>query len=97
MNFFKRMVAGWVYASATNKTSAYPSGLGGAIPTNSHHDFQIESPILFELGAAIGGRVLKIRRYDRRNDQSDVTTYVIPSEMDVGERIAKIINLELHK
>lgn len=54
-------------------------------------------PIKFELTSAVGGRILKVRRYDRRNHESDTQVYVIPQGEDVGERVSKIINLELLK
>lgn len=53
--------------------------------------------ISFELTAAVGGRILNVRRYDERKDRNDATTYVIPTGEDVGSRVAKIINLELLK
>lgn len=53
--------------------------------------------ISFELTAAVGGRILNVRRYDERKDRHDTTTYVIPSGEDVGARVSKIINLELLK
>jgi hypothetical protein len=53
--------------------------------------------ISFELTAAVGGRILNVRRYDDRKDRHDATTYVIPSGEDVGARVAKILNLELLK
>lgn len=56
-----------------------------------------EDRINFELSSAIGGRILNVRRYDPKADRHNHTTYVIPSGEDVGERVAKIINLELLK
>ena len=53
--------------------------------------------ISFELTAAVGGRILNVRRYDDRKDRHDATTYVIPTGEDVGARVAKILNLELLK
>lgn len=53
--------------------------------------------ITFELTSAVGGRILNVRRYDDRKDRHDSQTYVIPSGEDVGERVAKILNLELLK
>ena len=53
--------------------------------------------ITFELTAAVGGRILNVRRYDERKDRHDNQTYVIPSGEDVGARVAKILNLELLK
>jgi hypothetical protein len=56
-----------------------------------------EGRITFELSTAVGGRILNVRHYDERKDRHDSQTYVIPSGEDVGERVAKIINLELFK
>lgn len=56
-----------------------------------------EDRITFELSSAVGGRILNVRRYDNRTDRHDQTTYVIPSGEDVGERVSKILNLELLK
>jgi hypothetical protein len=56
-----------------------------------------EGRISFELSSAVGGRILNVRHYDERKDRHETQTYVIPSGEDVGERVAKIINLELFK
>lgn len=53
-----------------------------------------ESRISFELSTAVGGKILNVRRYDDRKDTHNTQTYVIPNGEDVGERVAKIINLE---
>lgn len=56
-----------------------------------------QNRISFELSAAVGGKILNVRHYDDRKDRHESQTYVIPSGEDVGERVAKIINLELFK
>ena len=56
-----------------------------------------DDPIRFELTSAVGGRILRVRRYDRRNHESDSQVYVIPQGDDVGERVSRIVNLELLK
>ena len=56
-----------------------------------------EKRITFELSTAVGGKILNVRHYDDRKDRHDSQTYVIPNGEDVGERVAKIINLELFK
>jgi hypothetical protein len=56
-----------------------------------------EDRINFELSSAVGGRILNVRRYDTRTDRHNQTTYVIPTGEDIGQRVAKIINLELIK
>ncbi len=56
-----------------------------------------ESTIRFELSSAVGGKILTVRRYDDRKDRHDQQTYVIPTGEDLGERVAKIINLEQYR
>jgi hypothetical protein len=55
-------------------------------------------PILnFRVFSAVGGQVVEFRRYDRKTDRSDTTTYIITKDQDFGEKIAKISNLEMLK
>jgi hypothetical protein len=56
-----------------------------------------ENRISFELSTAVGGKILNVRHYDERKDRHNSQTYVIPNGEDIGERVAKIINLELFK
>ena len=56
-----------------------------------------EGRITFELSSAVGGKILNVRHYDERKDRHENQTYVIPNGEDIGERVAKIINLEMFK
>lgn len=56
-----------------------------------------EDRINFELSSAVGGKILNVRKYDPRNDNHHTQTYVIPTGEDIGERVAKIINLEMFR
>ena len=69
----------------------------GSAQTVERGSVEGQDRISFELTAAVGGRILNVRRYDDRKDRHDATTYVIPSGEDVGARVAKILNLELIK
>lgn len=52
-------------------------------------------PILhFRVFSAVGGKVVEFRRYDRKSDRSDTTSYIITNEQDFGDRIAKIATME---
>jgi len=61
------------------------------------HTPEGQGRITFELSAAVGGKILNVRQYDERKDRHETQTYVIPSGEDIGERVAKIINLEMFK
>jgi hypothetical protein len=49
----------------------------------------------FRVFSAVGGQVVEFRRYDRKTDRSDTSTYIIHKEDDFGDKISKIANLEL--
>lgn len=45
---------------------------------------------------ADGGTIVQMRTYDRRKDDSNTKTYVIPeSEQDIAHRIGQIVAMEL--
>ena len=55
-------------------------------------------PILnFRVFSAVGGQVVEFRRYDRKTDRSDTSTYIIHKEDDFGEQISKISTMEMLK
>lgn len=54
-------------------------------------------PIRFELTSAVGGRILSIRRFNDRSNDYETSVYVIPSGENIGDRVSKIINLEMFK
>ena len=57
-----------------------------------------EDPILnFRVFSAVGGQVVEFRRYDRKTDRSESTTYIIHKDDDFGDKIAKVANLEMLK
>ena len=60
------------------------------------HD-ELGNSVRFDLSSAVGGRILRVRRYDRKTHEEDTQIYVIPQGEDVGERVSKILNLELIK
>lgn len=52
----------------------------------------------FTVMPAEGGTIVQMRTYDRRKDESNIRTYVIPeTEQDVAHRIGQIVAMELFK
>lgn len=52
----------------------------------------------FTVMVAEGGTIVQMRIYDRRKDESNNKTYVIPdTEQDIAYRIGQIVALELIK
>jgi hypothetical protein len=92
MKWFKKIVASWAREGNNyDEENCKPSRLSCGPETLSPGD----EPILnFKVYSAIGGKVVEFRRYDRRTDRSDCQTYIITSDQDFGERIAKIATME---
>ena len=54
-----------------------------------------DEPVLnFKVYSAVGGKVVEFRRYDRKTDRNDTTTYIITNDQDFGDRISKIATME---
>lgn len=57
-----------------------------------------EDPILsFRIYGATNGQILEFRRWDRKQDRSHSSTYIIEKDKDVGEFVTKCLSLELLK
>lgn len=103
MNWLKLKFRNWInsaqdiYASDRDykESRAMKMGIGTAMVERGSPEGQ--DRISFELSSAVGGRILNVRRYDQRKDQHENQTYVIPNGEDIGERVAKIINLEMFR
>ena len=94
MKWFKRLVAQWAhqgreYAEENCKVSR------GLVTTRDSEAVCGDDPILnFKIYSAVGGKVVEFRRYDRKSDRNDTTTYIITNDQDFGERISKIATME---
>lgn len=52
----------------------------------------------FTVMTAAGGIIVQMRTYDRRKDESNNKTYIIPdTEEDIANRIGQIVSMELLK
>ena len=94
MKWLKRKLRDWV-----NDAREEPDMVLGI---KSSRDVEAQmcdtDPILnFRVFSAVGGQVVEFRRYDRKTDRSDTSTYIIHKDDDFGEKISKIANLELLK
>ena len=59
------------------------------------HEADIEG-LRFTVMPAEGGTIVQVRTYDRRKDESNNKTYVIPdSETDIAHRVGQIVAMEL--
>ena len=92
MKWFKKLVASWAREGRNYEEDCKePSRLISTAECASIND----DPVLnFKVYTAVGGKVVEFRRYDRKSDRNDSTTYIITNDQDFGERIAKIATME---
>ena len=92
MKWFKKIVASWAREGRNYEEDCKePSRLISTAECASIND----DPVLnFKVYTAVGGKVVEFRRYDRKSDRNDSTTYIITNDQDFGERIAKIATME---
>jgi len=94
MSWFKRMVRNWLNDDGIYvEEKMYSNKTGLAIRADS--DSVESDPVLnFKVYSAVGGKIVEFRRYDRQRDRNDHQTYIITSDQDFGERIARIATME---
>lgn len=51
----------------------------------------------FTVMKANGGVILQSRKYDRRRDENDCSTYIITDDEPFAERIGQIVSMEILK
>jgi hypothetical protein len=92
MKWFKKIVASWAREGRNyEEDCAMPNRLISTAECASISD----DPVLnFKIYSAVGGKVVEFRRYDRKGDRNDSTTYIITNDQNFGERIAKIATME---
>ena len=72
------------------------------MPCNPVRITSIEDPginsidgLQIRLYGATGGQIVEFRKYDRHKDRTDCKLYVINSEKNFSEELAKIVSLEI--
>ena len=94
MKWLKRKLRDWVN-DAREEPDMY---IGKVTASRDVEAVSDADPILnFRVFSAVGGSVVEFRRYDRKTDRNDTTTYIITKDQDFGEKISKIANLEMLK
>lgn len=97
IKYLKRKLINWLHEDNGAKESAKLVSSSDGMPESGM--------IRFELFPAIGGRILKVVRYvDSHNTKGhignsdrSVDMYIITDSDNVGERVSKIINIQMYK
>lgn len=73
---------------------------GGQKVRQSDSDDKIHlhtNPLIFKIYPATGGHIVEYSYYNERKDSNDQALHLIPSELDLGAELAKIMTLEALK
>ena len=89
INWIRHKLHNFIFPS---DSAAVPSR-GSTIRESSDADIE---GMRFTVMPAEGGTIVQMRTYDRRKDESNTKTYVIPeTEQDIAHRIGQIVAMEL--
>lgn len=99
MKWLKRKIRDWVRDANQDDEYGMTIGSNKVVASRDVEASMCDAePILnFRVFGAVGGSVVEFRRYDRKTDRSDTTTYIITKDQDFGDKISKIANLEMLK
>lgn len=103
MKWFKRMITRWVREDWDNAGASMrhreeqvmlsSNSTRGLVRSNSD---QIDghSGLNITVMAAIGGKIVTFRHYDRRKDDNQYRHYVIPDDLNFERELGKMITME---
>ena len=97
MKWLKRKVIQWV---REDWDAEYEKNRDRGISLKAVEDTSVPEtdPVLtFRIYSATNGQILEFRHYDRKNDRSHNSTYIIERDKDVGEFVTKCLSLEMLK
>lgn len=87
----------WLRTRLHNFIFPQDSLASNSITVRESHEADIDG-MRFTVMVAEGGTIVQMRTYDRRKDENNHKTYVIPdSESDIAHRIGQIVAMELIK
>lgn len=87
VNWIRKRLYNFIYPQDQKEMSIAP------VRANDAPDIE---GLRFTVMPAEGGTIVQMRVYDRRKDESNNKTYVIPdSETDIAHRVGQIVAMEL--
>jgi hypothetical protein len=95
MKWLRNKVIKWVREDWENERKK--SGEVGLVPVRDTDTPENDPIITFRIYSATNGKILEFRRYDRKTDRSDNSTYIIEKDRDIGEYVSKCLSLEMLK
>lgn len=67
------------------------------LSNESNHISFTQNPMTFKIYPATGGHIVEYTFYNENNDRHDQALHLIPSGLDLGQELAKIMTLEALK
>ena len=97
MGFFRRKFMEWSKRAWEDSKSGSYDNVSYDSVVKSDSSVDSEPQLNFKIYGATGGHVMEFRRYDKKTDRYDNQLYVISTDDDMGERVARIVNMEMMK
>jgi hypothetical protein len=82
---------------AINKPSRRTAGVPLTLKSDSDRVNLNQQPLNFRIYQATGGHIVEYTFYNEKKDSNDQALHLIPSDLDLGEELAKIMTLEALK
>jgi hypothetical protein len=94
MKWLKRKLRNWIREAEDE----YRGEKGILVSSRDVESSPENDPIItFRIYSATNGKILEFRRYDRKTDRNDNSTYIIEKDKDIGEYVSKCLSLEILK
>jgi hypothetical protein len=91
MRWLKNKLRNWL------NREDYPSGIQLSSNKIRVSDEPEVDGLRFTIMKANGGVILQSRKYDRKRDESESSTYIITDDEPYAERIGQIVSMEILK
>jgi len=82
----------WDYQSENNVYAK--AAMTGTVRESGEADID---GMRFTVMPARGGTIIQMRVYDRKRDEGNNTTYVIPDGEDIAQEVGRIVSMEMLK
>lgn len=93
MKWLKRKLRNWLSEHDDEPEEVYAT----TKPSNrliARSDIDSEEGLSITVRAAIGGKIVTFRHYDRKTDRSNHRLYIVPEDRDFERELGKMITLE---
>lgn len=95
MNWFKNKIIQWIRDDWENAGRSVMKATQGNVAIARPSDSVDIEGLSFKVMPAHGGVIVQMRKYNRKIDTENYTTYIIPEGEDVAERVGQIVSMEL--